>query len=663
MNRQCCHAVLVVALFALTSIKAKPQPVLPLDSPSRPATFSLLIDRQPVVSLDGEWRFHPGDDLQWADSGFDDSAWPLLRSDQPWSIQGYSGLSGFAWYRFTVRAPAQTMPLAILLPSVLTDYEVFENGRRIGGFGKMPPHGSLQFNQTLLYHLPPAPASATLQLAIRVWHHPTFAAYLGGGPRYGGGLVGDAAIVERLFQLVEADRSTRIVDFYTVGILDAIVGFTVFGLYLSRRSEREYLWFAILLISDALLCALFVSGFLFNFPLAWSDFAAETFGALRIAAALFFFSRILEARRSWLWRVVLITALLDPLNVFLYVFRWASAATTTTLRVLFDVPIALWIIALLLRRSFAGNRNARLLLVPTLLLYGTNIVNGLLLSSFQFGWQRRFASTSAWSIVRRPFPFQLDALVQLIFVVALLAFLIRRFAQSRASEQQYISDLEAARTLQQVLIPEKLPDIPGLKIETAYHPAQEVGGDFYQIFPLPALASNTPVHTLIVIGDVAGKGLPAAMTVSLLVGALRSLVEYTQSPGEVLAGLNRRLLGRGSSFTTCVVLRLSSSGTLTISNAGHIAPYRNGIELATEAALPLGITADTEFPEQTLQLVPGDLLTLITDGVPEATQHRELFGFERTAALSIQPAHVIANTAIGFGQADDITVLSVAFQA
>jgi sigma-B regulation protein RsbU (phosphoserine phosphatase) len=663
MNRQCCHAVLVVALFALASSRAKPQPVLPLDSPSRPATFSLLNDRQPVVSLDGQWRFHPGDDLHWADSGFDDSAWPLLRSDQPWSIQGYSGLSGFAWYRFTVRAPAQTMPLAILLPSVLTDYEVFENGRRIGGFGEMPPHGSLQFNQTLLYHLPPAPASATLQLAIRVWHHPTFAAYLGGGPRYGGGLVGDAAILERQFQLVEADRSTRIVDFYTVGILDAIVGFTVFGLYLSRRSEREYLWFAILLISDALLCALFVSGFLFNFPLAWSDFAAETFGALRIAAALFFFSRILEARRSWLWRVVLITALLDPLNVFLYVFRWASAATTTTLRVLFDVPIALWIIALLLRRSFAGNRNARLLLVPTLLLYGTNIVNGLLLSSFQFGWQRRFASTSAWSIVRRPFPFQLDALVQLIFVVALLAFLIRRFAQSRASEQQYISDLEAARTLQQVLIPEKLPDIPGLKIETAYHPAQEVGGDFYQIFPLPALASNTPVHTLIVIGDVAGKGLPAAMTVSLLVGALRSLVEYTQSPGEVLAGLNRRLLGRGSSFTTCVVLRLSSSGTLTISNAGHIAPYRNGIELATEAALPLGITADTEFPEQTLQLVPGDLLTLITDGVPEATQHRELFGFERTAALSIQPAHVIANTAIGFGQADDITVLSVAFQA
>jgi phosphoserine phosphatase RsbU/P len=662
MKRQCRHTVMIVTLFALASINATAVRLLAQDAPG-PARFSLLTDRLAVVSLDGQWRFHPGDNLNWADPGFDDSAWPLLRSDQPWSTQGYQGLSGFAWYRFVVRAPAQAMPLAILLPSVLTDYEIFVNGHRIGGLGKMPPHGSLQFNQTLLYPLPPVPAGSALQFAIRVWHHPTFAAYLGGGPRYGGGLAGDAGLLEHQFQLVQADRSSRIVDFYTVGMLDAIVGFTVFGLYLFRRSEREYLWFAILLLSDGLLSALLVCDFLYNFPLAWRDFAAETLGALSVAAALFFFSRILEARRTWLWRVVLVTALLDPLNVALYVFRGASAATTTALRVLFDVPIELWIIALLFRRSFAGNRNARLLLVPTLLLYGTRVVNGLLLSTFQFGWQRSVASANAWSIVRRPFPFQLDAVVQLIFVVALLAFLIRRFAQSRASEQQYISDLEAARTLQQVLIPENLPDIPGLRIETAYHPAQEVGGDFYQIFPLPALGPDAPAHTLIVIGDVAGKGLPAAMTVSLLVGALRSLVEYTQSPGEVLAGLNRRLLGRGTGFTTCAVLSLSSSGTLTISNAGHLAPYRNGIELPMEAALPLGITADADFPEQTLQLLPGDLLTLITDGIPEASRHRELFGFERTAALSTQPAYVIANAAIGFGQADDITVLSVAFQA
>ena len=65
--------------------------------------------------------------------------------------------------------------------------------------------------------------------------------------------------------------------------------------------------------------------------------------------------------------------------------------------------------------------------------------------------------------------------------------------------------------------------IPGLDISIAYHPAQEVGGDFYQILPLPVTAANAQSETLIVIGDVAGKGLAAAMTVSMLVGALDRL--------------------------------------------------------------------------------------------------------------------------------------------
>src|SRR5271156_6467779 len=69
MNRQCFHTFVVVTLFALMSIRAKPQPLLPLNSPG-PATFSLLTDREPVVSLNGQWRFHPGDDLHWADPGF-----------------------------------------------------------------------------------------------------------------------------------------------------------------------------------------------------------------------------------------------------------------------------------------------------------------------------------------------------------------------------------------------------------------------------------------------------------------------------------------------------------------------------------------------------------------------------------------------------------------
>src|ERR1700685_3313315 len=234
---------------------------------SRPAAFSLITDREPVVSLDGLWRFHPGDDPHWASADFDDSAWPLIRSDKPWAEQGYRNLDGFAWYRFTVQPPSSTMPLAILLPSILTDYELYQNGKKIGGFGHMPPHGTLQFNQTALYHLAPVQNGPPLQMAIRVWHHPTFAAYLGGGPRYGGALFGKDSLLERQFRSLEAERSTHIVSFYVIGVLNTVISITVLGLYLFRRSEREYLWFAVLLLASALQAALAVSNFILHFSI------------------------------------------------------------------------------------------------------------------------------------------------------------------------------------------------------------------------------------------------------------------------------------------------------------------------------------------------------------------------------------------------------------
>ena len=627
---------------------------------AHPASFSFTTDHEPVISLDGLWRFHPGDDARWASPAFDDSAWPLLRSDEPWTTQGYNNLSGFAWYRFGVQAPSPAIPLALLLPSILTDYEVFENGKRIGGFGQMPPHGSLRFNQRLLYPLAPAEAGATLQFAIRVWHHPIFATYIGGGPRYAGAYLGQDTLMDHQFGLLKKERLTQVASFFAVGILNAVISVTVFGLYFYRRSEREYLWFAILLLTSALEAALAISDFLLNFPLGLRDFVSEVLGALGLAASLFFFSRVLEVRQSLVWRAVLLLVLLDPLNVGLYLFRLTSPATSTSLRMLFGLPIEIYIVVMLCVRAIAGNRNARLLFVPTVLLYGTSILGGALLLSFQLHWNvRAVASISQWNVLETPFPVQLQVFVQLIFVVALLAFLIRRFARSRAQEERFTADLEAARTLQQVLIPETLPSIPNLEISTAYHPAQEVGGDFYQILTLPGSGPNVEADTLIILGDVAGKGLAAAMTVSLLVGALRSLVETTGSPAKILAGLNRRLLGRGSGFTTCLAMRLSPSGMLTLANAGHLAPYCNGQELPSEPALPLGLDQNAEFAEQMVQLVHGDRLTLLTDGVAEATCNRELFGFERTARISALPADQIAAAALSFGQEDDITVISI----
>jgi hypothetical protein len=260
----------------------------------------------------------------------------------------------------------------------------------------------------------------------------------------------------------------------------------------------------------------------------------------------------------------------------------------------------------------------------------------------------------------------LRGISNLLFAIVMLIAMTFRLRRIQNRNREVEQEMAAARSVQQILIPDQLPSIPGLKIESAYLPAQEVGGDFFQILPIPNSTGSLHPSAFIILGDVSGKGLKAAMTVSLIVGTLRAFAETYRSPGELLAGLNRRLHGRIDGFATCLALMVEPSGKLTLANAGHPNPYLNGVEIHTEANLPLGFAPDLHYSEITLRLPPGQLCTLVTDGVVEAASAttRELFGFERTQAISTRPASFIAESARAFGlgapQADDITVLTVA---
>jgi phosphoserine phosphatase RsbU/P len=129
-----------------------------------------------------------------------------------------------------------------------------------------------------------------------------------------------------------------------------------------------------------------------------------------------------------------------------------------------------------------------------------------------------------------------------------------------------------------------LRQFAGFSVDSAYQPAQQVGGDFFQVLPAPEGG------LLLVVGDVAGKGLPAAMLVSVLVGAIRGVAEYTSEPAELLANLNERLVGRaGGGFSTALVAHISAEGAVTVANAGHLSPYLDGREVELPGALPLGV--------------------------------------------------------------------------
>jgi hypothetical protein len=242
----------------------------------------------------------------------------------------------------------------------------------------------------------------------------------------------------------------------------------------------------------------------------------------------------------------------------------------------------------------------------------------------------------------------------LLGTVTLVIF-VRDLIRDRRDKQRLAAEIAASRAIQQMIIPQQTPQIPGYLLQSRYQPFGEVGGDFFHVVSLPDESA------LLVIGDVSGKGTPAAMLVSLLMGSLLALVETTTSPAQILAALNRCIRGRNcDGFTTCLILRIATNGTVTFANAGHLPPYRDGRELPCENGIPLGLVAAAAYSESIFELMPGDRITLLTDGVLEARNSSgELFGFERTAAISSQDANTIAHAAELFGQEDDITVLTL----
>jgi serine phosphatase RsbU (regulator of sigma subunit) len=123
------------------------------------------------------------------------------------------------------------------------------------------------------------------------------------------------------------------------------------------------------------------------------------------------------------------------------------------------------------------------------------------------------------------------------------------------------------------------------------------------------------------------------------------------------------MIGRaGEHFATCIAAHITTDGTMRIANAGHIPPFRNGVAMDLPGAIPLGIIPGTRYDVATIQLNPGDHLTFLTDGVPEARNDAgTLLGFDETASLSSLPPEAIAQAASTHGQDDDITVVSVRY--
>ena len=257
---------------------------------------------------------------------------------------------------------------------------------------------------------------------------------------------------------------------------------------------------------------------------------------------------------------------------------------------------------------------------------------------------------------------------------------IANLAQATAARERIESELKIASTIQASFLPKRFPPFrekEGLEIFARLLPARQVGGDLYDFF----LVGEHRLY--FAIGDVSGKGIPAALFMAVTKTLLKGSAQQGPDPAEVLMRVNRELCSDNESMMFATVFCGSldlKSGAITYANAGHNPPLllRRGAEpqaLPFAVSGPLGCFDDMVYTNQTLDLLPGDALLLYTDGVTEATDHEErLYSEERLYELAraVGPAEpewvvdrVVASVnefCAGAEQSDDITLLMVRYR-
>jgi serine phosphatase RsbU (regulator of sigma subunit) len=249
-----------------------------------------------------------------------------------------------------------------------------------------------------------------------------------------------------------------------------------------------------------------------------------------------------------------------------------------------------------------------------------------------------------------------------------------RLVERERERQRLEQELSIARTIQQALLPHGLTDFPHLAVTGVHYPCHEVGGDYFDVVQV------SEDRTAVLIADVSGKGLGAALLTTMLQGALSGLT-MGADPVKVFNHINRFLcrhaeVGR---YATMFIGLLSEDGMLEYIKAGHPSPLLlrqgNVSELYTEGSFPVGLIPEADYTSARLQLEPEDTLVLFSDGVTEAENSaHELFevsGLSQVLAgrkdvpveeLQQSVFDAVRDFTKGAEQSDDITLLVVRYR-
>ena len=629
------------------------------------------------VELNGPWKFRTGDNMAWAQTNFDDSNWGSMDLTPPpgsadetvavsgdlpgWTAIGYPRYAGYAWYRLRVNIEGATRRLALKMPDQVDDaYQVFVNGQEIGSFGTFSL-GRVTAYSTLPeeFRLPKGIQDGTITIAIRVWMDSAtrFNSPDAGG-LHGPPVLGYASVIEVLTQF-DYDENARplITGFIESMILFMALLMTLSLLWLDHE-EKAYLWLALVCLVTLLSNSIVQSA---NFTTWIGQTPAVILidvilAPLRIGLWVIFWGYWFRlwrmGRLHWLvWSMVVIlmigTAMLRPP---LYGLHVPTHDSTFINPILLVAKLYLGLLLLLVTIRGLTRQKAQAWMAATAVVL-------VFIANYQHEMRLIHLLRPLTRFTVLGFEISLGTIATVVSLLIITILLLIRYFNTQKLKEQWTLEIQQAQQVQQILIPQKLPDIPGLRIDTAYRPAREVGGDFFQVFP-----ADVPGSVIIIVGDVTGKGMQAGMLVATIVGALRGAALHSWDPVQMMHEVNVQLCERQHSSATCQILYVDPAGNATLANAGQLPPYLNGQEMEMEGALPLGTIPDAEHSVTTFTMRPGDSLILMSDGIVEAQDtHGNLFGFDRiTELLRNRPsAEDIATAAQEFGQEDDILVLQV----
>ncbi|HEX4284109.1 MAG TPA: PP2C family protein-serine/threonine phosphatase [Terracidiphilus sp.] len=640
----------------------------------------------PLV-LDKDWRVGVTANPEAAKPDFDDTKWQVRNAqetiadvpdqDHPedatekgWEEAGNKGPGHqrpFVWFRMHLKLAPNHGPVALLIELPVTQntnmaigstgpgIDVFANGRQVRPDG---PHGDQIYNYeeiSRIYRLDLDSGQTDLTLVVRTLFIPVgYYAYTSFFSKRTF-TVGNPDDLRRSWDLwflhILFERLPRLVN----SILLTFLAIFLLALYFTQKGHAEYLWLALHEIVQAPIGFIDLEGSLARIDQLW--YAAVTLQLVAISAYLYFefVVAFLSIKRKWTVSLLRWTApILIGVGPTLLLLGDHGVLVVMTLVVVY-LGSLLWIIGwslflfvTLIAATIRRNFEAGLLLIPlvlTIIGIAEPIMTSLISDSSGHTYR------SPLTIYAGPIPIHFASIADFTGLLAIVLIIFVRFLRIQHDRERAQSELHAARSVQELMIPREKQETPGYEVDSVYQPATEVGGDFFHVQP------GSDGSLLVVIGDVAGHGLKAAMNVSMLMGALRRIPE--KSPSKILESLNRVLLD-SESLTTCQALWFGPDGELVLSSAGHLFPYLNSQEITLPGGLPLGAVPDVHYEERRLYLHPGDRLLLLSDGVVEARSGTgELFGFDRVHNLSNQSAFYIADAAKGFGQEDDITVLTV----